>query len=201
MPSELTALELLIKQLAALPGLGKRSARRTALHLLLNKDVALSPLLQSLQAASESIIECSVCGNLDQISPCSICVSVKRDDSLLCVVEGVADIWAVERTQSFKGHYHVLGGVLSPLEGRAPEDLQIDSLLRRIQQGGFTEVILAMGATVDGQTTAHYLVDEITQVNKVIQISRLAHGVPIGGELDFLDDGTISTALKSRARI
>tara|TARA_R110002124_G_scaffold149220_1_gene314974 strand:+ start:110089 stop:110694 length:606 start_codon:yes stop_codon:yes gene_type:complete len=201
MSSELTALETLIKQLAALPGLGKRSARRTALHLLLNKDVALSPLLHSLQAASDSIVECSVCGNLDQISPCSICVSVKRDDNLLCVVEGVADIWAVERTQSFKGHYHVLGGVLSPLEGRAPEDLRIDSMLQRIQLGTFKEIILAMGATVDGQTTAHYLVDEIMRVNKTIDISRLAHGVPIGGELDFLDDGTISTALKSRARI
>jgi recombination protein RecR len=199
MASQLTALETLMKQLAALPGLGRRSARRTALHLLLNKDAALDPLLSALQQARKSIVECDFCGNIDEISPCTICTDVKRDDALLCVVENVSDIWAIERTHSYKGRYHVLGGVLSPLEGVAPEDLSIPGLLMRIKSGGAIEVILAMGATVDGQTTAHYLADEINTMQGDIKITRLAHGVPIGGELDYLDEGTISTALKSRA--
>lgn len=199
MTSPLSALESLMKQLSALPGLGRRSARRTALHLLLNKDAALTPLLNALQKARDSIVECDFCGNIDEISPCAICTDEKRSEALLCVVESVSDIWAVERTQSFNGRYHVIGGVLSPLEGVSPEDLNIPSLLMRLKAGGVKEVILAMGATVDGQTTAHYLADEINAVQSGLTISRLAHGVPIGGELDYLDEGTISTALKSRA--
>lgn len=201
MSGQLTALDSLMKQLASLPGLGRRSARRAALHLLLNKDAALGPLLNSLEVARDSIVECVRCGNLDQNSPCAICTDTKRSVDILCVVEGVSDIWAVERTQSFKGIYHVLGGVLSPLEGVSPEDLNIDPLLERVKGSEIKEVILAMGATVDGQTTAHYLADEITMVNRSVLLSRLAHGVPIGGELDYLDEGTIATALKSRAQI
>jgi recombination protein RecR len=201
MASQLTALETLMKQLAALPGLGRRSARRTALHLLLNKDAALEPLLSALQHARDSIVECDFCGSIDEVSPCTICTDDKRNDAMICVVENVSDIWAIERTQSYRGRYHVLGGVLSPLEGVSPEDLNIASLLMRLKSGGTEEVILAMGATVDGQTTAHYLADEISAMQGALSITRLAHGVPIGGELDYLDEGTISTALKSRAAI
>ena len=201
MSDKLTALDNLMKRLSALPGFGRRSARRAALHLLLNKDTALEPLLESLDYARKTIIECSQCGNIDDCSPCRICSDDKRKSDELCVTEGVSDIWAIERTHSFKGQYHVLGGVLSPLEGVSPEDLRIESLLNRIKNGFFNEIILAMGATVDGQTTAHYLVDEIEKMGKNIRITRLAHGVPIGGELDYLDEGTISTAMKSRAQL
>lgn len=201
MAKELSALENLVKHLAALPGFGRRSARRAALHLLLHKDTALTALINTLEAARVSIVECPVCGNLDEQSPCGICANSKRPQDILCVVEGVSDIWAVERTQSYNGQYHVLGGVLSPLDGVSPADLRMDSLLMRINEGQFNEVILAMGATVNGQTTAHYLADEILALGRGVKISRLAHGVPVGGELDYLDEGTISTALKSRAAI
>ncbi|MCS5597895.1 MAG: recombination mediator RecR [Alphaproteobacteria bacterium] len=201
MAKELSALESLVKHLSALPGFGRRSARRAALHLLLNKDSALTGLVGALEHACDSITECAICGNLDEQAPCRICTEPKRGRDVLCVVEGVSDIWAVERTQSYNGQYHVLGGVLSPLDGVSPEDLRIDALLSRLKDGAYSEVILAMGATVNGQTTAHYLADEIHAVYGHINITRLAHGVPVGGELDYLDEGTISTALKSRAAL
>lgn len=197
-----STLDVLVKQLAALPGFGRRSARRAALHLLVEREKSLKPLINSLERVQETIVECSICGNLDEVSPCQICGDTKRlENKTLCVVENVSDIWAIERTKSFKGVYHILGGVLSPLEGVSPEDLRITLLLERIQSSRFEEVILAMSATVDGQTTAHYLIDEIERLDPQITLTRLAHGVPIGGELDYLDEGTISTALRSRAQV
>jgi len=192
-------LDILVKQLAALPGLGSRSARRIALHLLSAKGQKLQSLLSALDEASKSITTCDVCGNLDSHNPCRVCRDVSRDKKTLCVVAGVADLWAVERTGSFKGQYHVLGGVLSALDGVGPEELSIEPLITRLREGVVHEVILALSATVDGQSTAHYLMDHMEGLN--LHITRLAHGVPVGGALEFLDDGTISTAMKSRARL
>lgn len=192
-------LDILVKQLAALPGLGSRSARRIALHLLSAKGQKLQSLLNALDEASKSITTCDVCGNLDSHNPCRVCRDVSRDKKTLCVVAGVADLWAVERTGSFKGQYHVLGGVLSALDGVGPEELSIEPLITRLREGVVHEVILALSATVDGQSTAHYLMDHMEGLN--LHITRLAHGVPVGGALEFLDDGTISTAMKSRARL
>ncbi len=190
--------EVLVRQLAALPGLGGRSARRIALHLLTAKGTKMDALIRALTDAASSITTCTTCGNLDAKDPCQICTDATRDRSIICVVAGVADLWAIERTGSFRGTYHVLGGVLSALDGIGPENLAIDSLLGRMTDGTVREIVLALSATVDGQATAHYLMDRMEGMNT--HITRLAHGVPVGGALEFLDDGTIATALKSRAR-
>ena len=192
-------LEILVRQLAALPGLGSRSAKRIALHLLSAKGNKMQSLIDALEEAAKSIVTCNVCGNLDSSDPCRVCRDPARDKSVLCVVAGVADLWAVERTGAYKGQYHVLGGVLSALDGVGPDQLTIDQLLSCLRTGQIREVILALSATVDGQSTAHYLMDHMEGLN--LHITRLAHGVPVGGALEFLDDGTIATAMKSRASL
>ncbi len=192
-------IDRLIQLLAKLPGLGPRSARRASLHLIKHRDSLMTPLARALEAAAESIVPCGVCGNLDTTDPCAVCADPRRDDSVICVVEEVADLWALERTASFKGRYHVLGGVLSPLDGVGPEDLNIDGLVGRAGAEDVKEIILATGATVDGQTTAHYVTDRLADCE--VSISALAHGIPVGGELDYLDDGTLSAALKARRRV
>jgi recombination protein RecR len=192
-------LEVLVRQLAALPGLGSRSAKRIALHLLSAKGNKMQSLIDALEEAAKSIVTCNVCGNLDSSDPCRVCRDPARDKSVLCVVAGVADLWAVERTGAYKGQYHVLGGVLSALDGVGPDQLTIDQLMSRLRTGQIREVILALSATVDGQSTAHYLLDHMDGLN--LHITRLAHGVPVGGALEFLDDGTIATAMKSRASL
>jgi len=192
-------LEILIRQLASLPGLGSRSAKRIALHLLSAKGTKLDSLIRALSEASKAITTCSNCGNLDSTDPCRVCANTSRDHEILCIVAGVADLWAVERTGAYKGQYHVLGGVLSALDGVGPEELSIESLLVRVRTGNVREVVLALPATVDGQSTAHYLMDRMEGLN--LHITRLAHGVPVGGALEFLDDSTIATAMKSRARL
>lgn len=194
-----TDIEHLIKLISRLPGLGPRSARRAALHLLKNRESLMLPLAQSMERAADAIRECPDCHNLDTVIPCRICTDRSRDDSLLCVVEDVADLWAIEKTAAFRGRYHVLGGTLSALDGIGPEDLAIPQLLARVQQGHLREVIMALNATIDGHTTAHYIADHLNRTN--ITISQLAHGVPIGGQIDHLDDGTLSTALKARKAV
>ena len=189
-------IDRLIQLLARLPGLGPRSARRAALTLLKKRESFMEPLAQALASAASSIKACSRCGNLDDVDPCNICRDEKRDDSVICIVEDVADLWALERTGSFKGRYHVLGGTLSALDDVGPEDLNIGTLVDRVNAGGVGEVILATNVTVDGQTTAHYIVDRLASSG--VKITRLAHGVPVGGELEYLDDGTLTTALKAR---
>ena len=189
-------IERLINYLSKLPGLGPRSARRAALFLLKRRETLLVPLLKALESAAESIKPCTSCGNLDSQDPCAICANPERDGSIICVVEEVADLWALERTLSFKGRYHILGGLLSALDGVGPEDLNIAAILARAEAPDVTEIILAMSATVDGQTTAHYVTDRLHGLG--VRITRLAHGVPVGGELDYLDDGTLSAALKAR---
>ena len=191
-----SAIDHLIQLLGRLPGLGRRSARRVALDLLRHRESRLVPLMKALEDASENVRECAVCGNFDLCDPCGICADPKRDRSLLCVVEDVADLWALERAKVFQGIYHVLGGVLSALDGVGPEDLRISDLLERANASELDEVILALNATVDGQTTAHYISDRLKA--SAITVSRLAHGVPVGGELDYLDDGTLGTAVKAR---
>ena len=191
-------LDHLVKLIASMPGLGSRSAKRIALHLLTHKDSKMRPLAKSLQETAESIIECETCGNLDTTNPCRICRNTERDGRVICVIASVSDLWAIERTGSFKGQYHVLGGVLSALDGIGPEDLAIDALIKKIQNTEVSEIILALSATVDGQSTAHVLSDHILDLDNPPQITKLAHGVPVGGELDYLDDGTITTALHSR---
>ncbi len=190
-------LERLTKTLAGLPGLGSRSARRVILHLLTQKEQKLLPLIAALEAAAREVQTCGTCGNLDTVSPCRICRDEKREKQTICVIAGVADLWAVERTGTFKGQYHVLGGILSALDGIGPQDLRISQLIERVRAHQITEVILALSATVDGQSTAHYLMDHLADFPQV-KVTRLAHGMPVGGELDYLDDGTIATALKSR---
>ncbi|MGE0422226.1 MAG: recombination mediator RecR [Reyranellaceae bacterium] len=190
-------IDRLIQLLAKLPGLGPRSARRAALHLLKKREVLMTPLAQAISRAAEAIRTCSVCGNLDTSDPCAVCSDERRDASLVCVVEDVADLWALERGRVFAGCYHVLGGTLSALDGVGPEDLNIAGLMRRARNGRVREVILATNATVDGQTTAHYLADRLAAIEGV-KVSRLAHGVPVGGELDYLDEGTLAAALKAR---
>jgi len=193
-------IERLIQLLARLPGLGPRSARRAALVLLNKRDVLLEPLAQAMQDAAAAIQPCAICGNLDTVSPCSICTDQRRDPHLLCVVEDVADLWALERAGVFRGRYQVLGGALSALDGVTPERLNVAALLERVSSDkegqGIEEVILAMNATVEGQTTAHYLMDLLE--DKGLKVTRLAHGVPVGGELDYLDEGTLSAAFKAR---
>jgi recombination protein RecR len=190
-------IESLIKLLARLPGLGPRSARRAALHLLKRRDTVLRPLVDALGVAAERIKTCSICGNLDTVDPCAVCADPKRDAAVICVVEEVADLWAVERSGAFKGRYHVLGGVLSALEGVGPEDLNIAKLVERARDA--REVILATNATVEGQTTAHYIADRLAGTPAAV--TRLAHGVPVGGELDHLDDGTLTAALRARRAV
>ncbi len=191
-----SAIDHLIQLLGRLPGLGPRSARRVALDLLRHREQRLVPLMRALEDASENVRECGICGNLDLCDPCGICADPKRDQSILCVVEDVADLWALERARIFCGHYHVLGGVLSALDGVGPEDLRIAKLVERAADPQLQEIVLAMNATVDGQTTAHYISDRLK--GSALTLSRLAHGVPVGGELDYLDDGTLGTALKAR---
>ncbi len=190
-------LHNLIKMLSSLPGLGNRSARRIALHLLAKRESVMLPLARALQDTAENIKDCSICGNLDMHDPCSICTDDRREQHTLCVVAQVSDLWAIERTNAFKGPYHVLGGLLSALDGIGPSDLRIRQLVERSENGAFQEIILALSATVDGQSTAHYIADQLDTA--AIKVTRLAHGVPVGGELDYLDDGTITTALKSRS--
>tara|TARA_Y100001970_G_scaffold294256_1_gene449282 strand:+ start:74319 stop:74912 length:594 start_codon:yes stop_codon:yes gene_type:complete len=192
-------IEQLIAYLSKLPGLGPRSARRAALYILKRRDTLLLPLSNALNNAEKAIGECEVCGNLDSTSPCTICSDEKRDHNTLCIVEEVVDLWAIERSGAFKGYYHVLGGLLSPLDGIGPEDLNISSIIDRIRGNKKIEIILAMSATVDGQTTAHYVADMLA--DHMVNITRLAHGVPVGGELDYLDDGTLTAALNSRREI
>jgi recombination protein RecR len=190
-------LDILIRQLSSLPGLGRRSAKRIALHLLTNKDNLMQPLAKNLTHVADIIQTCESCGNLDESDVCRICRDAKRNRNQLCVVATVADLWAIERTGIYNGIYHVLGGVLSALDGIGPQDLALDSLVENINDKSVSEVILALSATVDGQSTAHYITDMIGKAE--IKITKLAHGMPMGGELDYLDDGTIATALKARA--
>jgi recombination protein RecR len=182
--------------MASLPGLGPRSARRAVLHLLKRRETALVPLLRALENVSEKLATCSLCGNVDTTNPCGICDDPRRDARMLCVVEDVPDLWALERSRLFPGKFHVLGGRLSALEGIRPEDLNIASLLSRIAEGGIDEVVLAMNATLEGQTTAHYISERLE--NAPVRITQLAHGLPVGGELDYLDDGTLAQALRAR---
>jgi recombination protein RecR len=189
-------IERLIQLLGRLPGLGPRSARRVALHLLKKREVLMQPLSAALADAARAIRPCSTCGNLDTTDPCSICADPRRDPGLLCVVEDIGDLWAMERGKIFAGLYHVLGGTLSALDGIGPDELNIGGLLARVRQGSVREVIVATNATVDGQTTAHYLAERLADCG--VPVTRLAHGVPVGGELDWLDDGTLATALKAR---
>ena len=192
-------IEALSQALARLPGLGPRSARRAVLHLMKRRETALEPLLAALQDVAARLSTCSICGNLDTSDPCSICTDTRRDDRLLCVVEEVADLWALDRSRLFPGRYHVLGGRLSALEGVRPEDLGIDKLVARVAAGGIDEVVLAMNATLEGQTTAHYLAERLEKFP--IRLTQLAHGLPVGGELDYLDEGTLAQALRARRPI
>jgi len=190
-------IERLIQLLARLPGLGPRSARRAALHLIRKREELLGPLGEAMRVAKEKIVTCSDCGNIDTSDPCAICSDPRRDPSILVVVETVGDLWALERVGAMRALYHVLGGVLSPLDGVGPGDLNLDRLVGRVAEGGVSEVILAVNATVDGQTTAHYITDILSHLQ--VKCTRLAHGVPVGGELDYLDEGTLAAALRSRA--
>ncbi len=189
-------LDQLIQLLSKLPGLGPRSARRAALQLIKRKDSIMRPLSTALAEVAEYVNPCSICGNLDTSDPCHICDSDGRDRTIICVIEDVADLWALERAGAYRGLYHVIGGTLSALDGVGPDDLNIATLLERVPRGGIREVIIATNATVDGQTTAHYITDRLKEYDAIV--TRLAHGVPVGGELDYLDDGTLTAALKSR---
>lgn len=189
-------IEALSSALARLPGLGPRSARRAVLWLVKNREQALPALLEALDAVSETLVECSTCGNVDTSDPCGICADPRRDAKQLCVVEDVADVWALDRAKLFRGRYHVLGGKLSALDGIGPEDLNIADLMDRVAQGEVDEVVLAMNATLEGQTTAHYLAERLERHK--VRITQLAHGLPVGGELDYLDEGTLAQALRAR---
>jgi recombination protein RecR len=185
--------------LAKLPGLGPRSARRVALHLIKRRESLMEPLAAALTAAAAAIDPCSICGNLDAVDPCAFCRDERRDGATICVVEDIADLWAIERAHAFKGRYHVLGGTLSALDGVGPGELRIDALVARVRDEKAREVILAMNATVEGQTTAHYIIDRLAGTGAAI--TRLAHGVPVGGELDYLDDGTLAAAMTARTAV
>lgn len=191
-------IERLIQLLAKLPGLGPRSARRAALHLIKKKDQLLVPLAEAMGVAVDKIGVCSSCGTVDTTDPCAICTDPRRDPHVLVVVEDVADLWALERAAAINARYHVLGGTLSPLDGVGPEDLNISGLVDRCSNGEVQEVILAINATVEGQTTAHYVTDQLSDLD--VKVTRLAHGVPVGGELDYLDEGTLAQALKARTQ-
>jgi recombination protein RecR len=189
-------IETLTQALSRLPGLGPRSARRAVLHLLKKRETALAPLLRALEAVDARLATCGICGNVDTTDPCGICADPRRDARALCVVEDVPDLWALDRSRLFPGRYHVLGGRLSALEGVRPEDLRIDSLIGRISAGGIDEVVLAMNATLEGQTTAHYIAERIERFP--VRLTQLAQGLPVGGELDYLDEGTLAQALRAR---
>jgi recombination protein RecR len=189
-------IEALTQALSKLPGLGPRSARRAVLHLLKKRETALEPLRAALEAVGDRLTACDICGNVDTSNPCGICADPRRDPRSLCVVEEVADLWALDRSRLFPGRFHVLGGRLSALDGVRPEDLTIDQLLRRIEGGGIDEVVLAMNATLEGQTTAHYIAERIERFP--VRVTQLAHGLPVGGELDYLDEGTLAQALRAR---
>jgi recombination protein RecR len=189
-------IERLIQLLARLPGLGPRSARRAALHLVKRRMELMEPLAAALADAHDKIEVCSICGNVDTRDPCTVCADVTRDPSILIVVEDVADLWALERASAVNGGYHVLGGTLSPLDGVGPDDLRLGALIARARAGVVKEVVLALNATVDGQTTAHYVTDLLRDTG--VKVTRLAHGVPVGGELDYLDEGTLTAAIRSR---
>lgn len=195
-PANSNELDHLINLLGKIPGLGPRSARRAALGLIKKKDSLMRPLANALADVAENVHPCVTCGNLDVENPCHICMNSKRDRSLICVIEDVSDLWALERSGSFRGLYHILGGTLSALDGVGPDDLNISGLVERACAADLNEIIIATNATVDGQTTAHYITEQLKPFD--ITVSRLAHGVPIGGELDYLDDGTLTTALNSR---
>ena len=189
-------IDALTQALARLPGLGPRSARRAALHLIKKKEQLLGPLGQAMGEAYDKVKVCSRCGNVDTVDPCSVCADPRRDDRLLCVVEEVSDLWALDRSRLFPGRFHVLGGRLSALEGIRPEDLGIDTLVGRLAKGGIDEVVLAMNATLEGQTTAHYLAERLEAYP--LRVTQLAHGLPVGSELDYLDEGTLAQALRAR---
>ncbi|MBA9083030.1 MULTISPECIES: recombination mediator RecR [Bartonella] len=192
-------IERLIQLLARIPGLGPRSARRAALHLIKKKEILLEPLGAAIQEAVNKVSICSICGNVDTTDPCLICTDPRRDNTTIIVVEDISDLWALERAGILSARYHVLGGRLSPLDGIGPDELNITSLINRVINDSITEVILAVNATVEGQTTAHYITDQLS--NFSIKITRLAHGVPVGGELDYLDDGTLAAALRARTNL
>jgi recombination protein RecR len=189
-------IERLIQLLARLPGLGPRSARRAALFLIKKREQIMAPLAEAMRTALEKIQVCRVCGNIDTQNPCAICTDARRDPGIIVVVADVADLWALERAHAINARYHVLGGTLSPLDGIGPQDLSLDALVSRAHEPGVTEVILALNATVDGQTTAHYITDLLHDAN--VKVTRLAHGVPVGGELDYLDEGTLAAAIRQR---
>ena len=189
-------IEALTQALARLPGLGPRSARRAVLHLIKKHDTAMVPLLRALEAVAANLEPCAVCGNIDTRSPCGICTDPRRDAAMLCVVEEVADLWALDRARLFPGRFHVLGGRLSALDGVRPEDLAIETLVARVAGGAIEEVVLAMNATLEGQTTMHYVADRLAALP--VRVMQLAHGLPVGGELDYLDEGTLALALRAR---
>lgn len=189
-------IEALVKILARLPGLGPRSARRAVLQLMRRRETLLNPLAEALAVAQDKIVTCSTCGNIDTSDPCTICADTRRDMSRICVVEDVGDLWALERAQAMRGRYHVLGGSLSALDGVGPEELNLEALRARCGAPDVSEIILATNATVEGQSTAHYITDMLADMQ--LSVTRLAHGVPVGGELDYLDDGTLLAAMKSR---
>ena len=189
-------IERLIQLLARLPGLGPRSARRAALFLIKKRELIMGPLAAALATALDKIQICRVCGSIDTQNPCTVCIDPRREQSIIVVVADVADLWALERAHAVNGRYHVLGGTLSPLDGIGPQDLSIDALIARAHDPAVTEVILALNATVDGQTTAHYITDLLHGAN--VKVTRLAHGVPVGGELDYLDEGTLTAAIRQR---
>jgi recombination protein RecR len=189
-------IEALTQALARLPGLGPRSARRAVLYLIKKRETAMAPLLRALERVNERLAVCGTCGNVDTTDPCAICADPRRDERMLCVVEEVSDLWALERSRLFPGRFHVLGGRLSALEGVRPEDLGIERLVARVAAGGIDEVVLATNATLEGQTTAHYLTDRLEGFP--VRITQLAHGLPVGGELDYLDEGTLAQALRAR---
>lgn len=189
-------IERLIQLLARVPGLGPRSARRAALHMIKKKEQLLGPLAAAMSEANDRVGLCSTCGNADTSDPCTICSDPTRDQSVIIVVEDVSDLWALERAAAMNAAYHVLGGTLSPLDGVGPEDLAISKLVDRVSAGGVRELLIAVNATVEGQTTAHYIIDQLAEFD--VKITRLAHGVPVGGELDYLDEGTLAAAIRSR---
>ncbi len=192
-------IQELIRLIGKLPGLGPRSARRAALHLIKNKHNLFKPMAQAMQHTLSVVRECNICGNVDTQDPCALCQDPRRDSSILCIVEDVTDLWALERSASFQGRYHILGGTLSALDGKGPDDLRIGSLVQRVAHSKINEVIMALNATVDGQTTAHYVTERLHPTG--VKVSVIAHGIPLGGELDYLDDGTLTTALNARREL
>ena len=192
-------IENLVQALAKLPGLGPRSARRAVLHLLKRPEATMKPILAAMEMVDQNLVTCSICGNVDTQDPCQICSDPRRDDKALCVVEEVSDLWALDKSRLFPGKFHVLGGKLSALDGVRPEDIAIDKLIARVEAGGIDEVVLAMNATLEGQATSHYIAERLEQFP--IRLSQLSHGIPVGGELDYLDEGTLAQALRSRRPI